>query len=293
MVTLAGVSLDASARTLVAINSKHSGLGNRVAFTLSAVSVAEATRRDLYYVWPVGETFGARFSDLWDFSPGFEVSLSELGPDVLALPRGDHRTDAASEALDGAPVLVLQHVWAVPVPSGAARWGERLRRLRPVPEVTERVLALRSSAVGEERYVGVQIRSGRLAHPESVRHSPVTWFVRRMREMEARQPGVRFFLSCDDPAIQCQLLRDFPSAFAFSDKGEYNSLEGLRSAVCDLYVLAGADYLLGPHASSFVKIAAELSGNRVPLETSVTPAVATSQRLGEVLDPLQPWRRGV
>jgi hypothetical protein len=78
-----------------------------------------------------------------------------------------------------------------------------------------------------------------------------------------------------------------------TNKGEYNTVTGVRSAVSDLYLLAGSSYLLGPHYSSFVELAQFLAGAGLTLETSMKPAVGPIDlaALGHSTDPLRPQIR--
>ena len=104
------------------------------------------------------------------------------------------------------------------------------------------------------------------------------WFVRRMTEIRDGDPAVGFFLSCDVPEVQQEVVARVPETVGLAEKGSYNSRQAVQSAVIDLYLLAASSHLLAPHYSSFPELAHFLAGERFDLETSVT-------------DPRHAWER--
>jgi hypothetical protein len=247
-----------STPALVAHNIPWAGLGNRVRFTLSAQVIAERERRAFYYSWPVGPAFGAAFTDLWDYRAA-EVP-ADVEPPTLT-------------EKDDLTLLRDKQTWSVrsasPLRENGADvpWGDVLARLTPAPELAHRIDDFRREHL-PGRYVGVQVRANEKTHAKTLEASPVSWFTGRMREILDADPRARFFLSCDEPGAQEQILSEFPSAVALHDKGGYNSREGIRASVVDLHLLAGATHLLGPYWSSFVDLAWIMSGKAINLETS-------------------------
>jgi hypothetical protein len=143
-------------------------------------------------------------------------------------------------------------------------------------------------------YVGVNIRAHAVSHAVTRDASPVEWYVDRLTEISRDWPDVRFFISCDVPEVQEMISAKIPGCFGQVDKGGYNTLEGVRSSVVDLYLLASAGYLIGPHYSSFVHLAEYLNGEVLDLETSATgsPSDIDFSALEQVADPLRPHERG-
>lgn len=279
-------------RSLIAYNGYDSGLGNRVRVVLGAKSLAELERRDFYFVWPTGPLFGPKMSDLWHFS-GRTVSRSTSRLLARRYPYVDERLDWLTPAKRAEKVWQIRTGSPLQLPPAARSWQDEFRALRPVEEIASTVRQLFDGALSSAPYVGVMIRAHSVSHAKTRAASPVEWFVRRMKEIRQQAPEVRFFLSCDVSEVQQQVMSEIPGCFGQSDKGGYNTVKGVRAAVADLYLLASAGHLLGPHWSSFVHLAEYLSGDALELETAVNQNrhVVDYSALSSVSDPLRPFLR--
>lgn len=253
-------------RSFVAVNGAWAGLGNRIRFTLSAQAIAEAESREFAYVWPTRPgLFEPSLTDLWEYSAP-RLPWGSVVPTMT-----EHRARLSRQRL--LTDMRSAREWVVlgsSVLHGDGRappWETRLPLLAPVPEITERVGRVRANL--PERYVGVQVRAAATSHESTAKASPVGWFITRMQACLDDDPGTRFFLSCDDPATERRIREAVPNVTTVGDKGAYNSLEGLRAAVADLYLLASASHILGPYLSSFVELAWILGGKAQVLENSV------------------------
>ncbi len=252
-------------RSVLAVNVHNAGLGNRIRFTLSAELLARHSGRKFEYVWQVSEAFNGAMTDLWEY-PESCVDLQRSKEIWPTVPRGDEKTDYFREKIDE-DVWHIHSAQELPLPDGSPKWEDRFRQLVPIPEIASRIEAWKRKV--PDSYVGVQIRAHPgLTHAKTLEASPVEWYIRRMREVQERSPGQAFFVSCDVAEVQDSVIAAVPNCFALSDKGAYNSRDALQSSVVDLYLLAGAQGLLGPYWSSFVDMAWELADRRIPLETS-------------------------
>lgn len=283
-------------RRVIAFTRPLHGLGNRVRVVLGARSLARSEGRDFAYVWTVGRDFGARFDELWQID---DRVIPAWRSRALALryPYRDHTLDWMPEARD-------QRVWqirtphALHLPPEATAWEDDLRALRPVDEIATRVRDFHADALDHHPYVSVMVRAHAVSHDATLRESPVQWYVDRLRQIHQAHPDLRFFISADTPEAQAQVSAAVPGVVGQTDKGGYNTREGLISSVTDLYLLAGGVHLIGPHFSSFPELAQKLAGPGLRLETShSTPEVrwATSDWDGASLttapDPVTPHLR--
>lgn len=233
------------------------GLGNRIRFTLSAQHFAEQEGRAFYYTWPT-RGFGARFTDLWDYTApqlahsradrvlGYDADLAELRHESVWWVKSNR---------------VLRH----PTCKGG-EWEELFRRLTPAAGI--RAAADHLLAELGPSFVGVQVRAGASTPKKTRAASPVSWFVKRMRAIQEADPGLAFFLSCDDEDAQREIMAAVPGVRAQSLAGGHNTAAALHKAVTDLYVLAASSHILGPYYSTFVYLACALSDNSQPFETS-------------------------
>ena len=146
-------------------------------------------------------------------------------------------------------------------------WESRLQELTPVPAIDDQVQ--RTRTLLPQTYVGVQIRASPASHSLTLEASPASWFIARMGELVRADPQTHFFLSCDDRATERQVRETIPNVTTQAAKGGYNTVDGVRAAVADLYLLAGSTHLLGRSWSSFVDLAWLLGGKSQVLENSV------------------------
>lgn len=277
---------------IIAYNGYDSGLGNRVRVVLGAKSLADLEGRSFAYVWPTGRLFGPSFSELWDFSaPVVPRAVSRVMARVF--PYVDEKLDWLDDAKRRELVWQIRTGSPLRLPAEAEPWQERFRQLRPADPIVERVERLFDDHLRGRPYVGVMIRAHAVSHAKTLQTSPVDWFLRRMREIRGADPDVAFYLSCDRPDVQQQVIDTIPGCIAQRDKGEYNSVQGVVSSIVDLYLLAASGYLVGPHFSSFVHLAEHLAGDRLTFETAVDGLAGPVDHRGVGLatDPLRPALR--
>lgn len=283
--------MERSQPRLVATNISYAGLGNRMRFTLSALSLAHATGREFLYAWPQTDDFRPPLTRLWDFGEQ-EISVQ----DASAIARDFDYVRRVEDLPDGADSLgawCFRSGDALTLPEGALTWAERLRELTPAEDIRDKVLGIHAEHFADAPYVGVSIRAHERSHSRTLEHSPVDWYLGRMSEMRAVNPDVKFFISCDVPAIQERIIREFPGSYGQDDKGGYNSTEGVVASVVDLYLLAASNYMLVPYWSSFPSMAWELSGQSIAKENSQAGRLNVDPlTVPRAVNPLTPSLRG-
>ena len=281
-------------KSVIACNGYLHGLGNRIRVTMGAKILAETHGRKFHYVWPTGPKFGPQLHDLWVVD---DRSIRRLTSKLLSLryPYRDASLSWLDDAAEDEQVWQIRTSHALHLPTDGRSWHEEFRALRPVREIADLVRSFHSAHFADGPYVGVMVRAHSASHTKTLEASPIDWYLDRMKEIRAASPDVKFFVSCDLPAAQQQLIDEIGNCFGLQDKGAYNSVAGVRSAVADLYLLAGSGYLLGPHYSSFVEMAQFLAGSSLVLETAGAPRSALQPRdfwsMGMVLDPVTPSKR--
>lgn len=255
-----------TASSLVAVNGAWAGLGNRIRFTLSAEAIAEAEGRDFAYVWPTSPgLFEPELTDLWAY-PAPQLPWGSVVPTMT-----EHRAHLSRQGT--LTDLRKMNDWVILGSSalhcdGRERaWESRLPELVPVPAIDDQVNRTQSQL--PPTYIGVQVRASRTSHPATLEASPASWFHTRMAELVRADPATHFFLSCDDPATELRIRETIPNVTSLATKGGFNTVDGVRAAVADLYLLAGSTHLLGPYLSSFVELAWILGGKSQTLENSV------------------------
>jgi len=127
--------------------------------------------------------------------------------------------------------------------------------LRPQAELAERIRGHIAGFDGA-RVVGVHIR--RTDHVISTGESPLELFVARMDVELQTRPGTKFFVATDDPETERALVDRFGQQWIHTHKKQFgrDSVEAIRDAVVDLFLLASTESLLASAASSFSETAA-------------------------------------
>ena len=235
------------------------GLCNRVWALLGGAAYAEATGRSYAFVWHPTHACGARFDTLWD-SPYREIGSRTAS--VLARLAG---TTPYSELTFDHPRRVLVVVAGKPLMPDHPQIRpprDYFQSLQLVPQLEARVeRAYEEGFAGRRRTVGVMIRANSSAHAVSRETSPPEWFYRRMDDIRADYPDVGFFLSTDSPEVSDEVHRRFADVAELPGKSEFNSATGVQDGVCDLYLLARTDYIIGAAGSSFSVTAGWLAGH--------------------------------
>lgn len=274
-------------KSLIVAAGTYHGLGNRVRAVLGSEVLARLEGRVFAYAWPTGRPFGARFDELWEYD---RLRVPAAFSRALAW-RAPYR-DAGLGWLDEA--ARAEKLWQIRTPHalslpGPSSWEQELRTLRPVGEVRQRVSRVFDSSFRDRPFVGVMVRAHAHSHEATRLHSPVGWYLGRMRELRERWPGVGFFVSADTEAALEQIRQVFPDSVSQPAKGGYNTRPALVASVADLYLLAASSHILAPHFSSFPELAQSLAGTGLRLETSQNAVTLPAlEDITRVDDPLTP-----
>lgn len=275
--------------SLIAYNGYDVGLGNRIRVVLGSKSLAERENRRFYYVWPTGARFGPNLADLWEFRGR---TLSRATSRLLAKRWGyvDETLTWLTDAKRAERLWQIRTGSDLVLPPDCRPWQEEFRALTPSEPIAASVTRQFDEHLRGRPYVGVMIRAHAVSHVLTRETSPVEWFLERMHQIRAADPNINFFVSCDVAEVQQRVLAEVPHCYAQAEKGGYNTVEGVRASVVDLYLLAGASHLVGPYHSSFIEMAVHLSAGQLALETAVSPApyAGDVRAGGTVADPLRP-----
>lgn len=112
----------------------------------------------------------------------------------------------------------------------------------------------------DNNIVGVHIR--RTDNKDSIEHSPLELFVKRMQEEIHLNSNVRFYVASDDSNVKQYILDIYGAERILLPKGIIgrDSVEGLKQAVIEMYALSKTKYIMGSYYSSFSEISSLLGG---------------------------------
>lgn len=245
------------------------GLCNRMRALLTAAYLTGLSDYHLSYGWPTSAKFEAELQDLWDVP---WTRLPHRVIDLAAKVSGGYTPLGDLEKAIGKRRIVLVRT-GDPVVKGPAvpAWYELARDLRPHPAIVERVHRMWSDGWKGRPAVGVMIRANERSHTTTRAASPPQWFYARMAEIRAAHPDVLFFLSTETPEVSRAVHAQFQDVYELRGKAGYNTAQGVRDAVCDLYLLASTNFVVGSHYSSFSELAGHLGGPG-RYETAASPA---------------------
>lgn len=131
---------------------------------------------------------------------------------------------------------------------------------RPIKSIRERaasILADRSSPL-----IGVHIR--RTDNIVSIDNSPENLFRDKMNRLLEEYPSIRFYLATDSEEVKENFKNTFGDSIRYGErKTSRDTLEGIRDALIEMYILAGCDAIYGSYFSSFSEAAAIIGDTKL------------------------------
>ena len=113
-----------------------------------------------------------------------------------------------------------------------------------------------------ENCIGIHIR--RTDNSLSIKNSPLSMFIDAMHREIETCADTKFYVATDDAATKNKLKRDFGDRILYIDTDcNRNSLQGMKEAVKEMWILSRTKKIYGSFYSSYSEIASQL-GN-IPL----------------------------
>lgn len=140
--------------------------------------------------------------------------------------------------------------------------GEMLRNyFIPVESIQQKLQQQKSSFNHET--IGIHIR--RTDHIIAIKESPTELFFRNMDEHIDKWPEARFYLATDSREEKKQFIKRYGSRIQTTCKeADRTSIEGMRDAVKEFFLLSHCKEIWGSFDSSFSEMAAYMGG--IPLK---------------------------
>lgn len=266
------------------------GLCNRMQAIAAAKALAAAAEADLVVFWDINDDLGVPYEELFVHDGAFRVhnvdprlslrqTLMFLSYANLQTVRGVPTRWIARLAFGGRTLSQVQpgdhdgaklEAW---VRGGQRSLISSWRTFYGEPDVDfgfftlhpdERAEADAVSAGFDGKTIGVHIR--RTDNANAIRRSPTDAFVAAMRQAVAEDPETRFFLTTDCGETQARIAGLFGERVTTRERRiSRESLDGMRDAVVDLYLLSRTARIYGSYFSSFSETAAAIG--RIPWTT--------------------------
>lgn len=132
---------------------------------------------------------------------------------------------------------------------------------RPLPEIKKMIDTYTSQFTDDT--IGLHIR--RTDNLDSIINSPIELFYNKIdKEIDANN-AVNFFLATDCEDVKKEMQKRYGSRIICSKEvADRDSIEGIKGAVAEMYVLSSTQKIYGSFQSSYSDMASQISG--IPLE---------------------------
>ena len=262
----------------------HSGLANRLRVVVSALSFAEKVNQDLIIYWEKDSGLNCDFYELYSANKKLDVRRPDIKARILdrmknkgvlkllfnklykidfSLFDNDFRKfvwNGNANQIDMSLISKNARNYYIKACNEFSFDPAYLQYLTPVTNVQN--LINQEVQYFPDKIIGVHIR--RTDNDKSVEESPIYLFVERMKKDLLADPDIHYFLATDDPSVEEELLKLFPSRILRSKKDfTRDTKQGIIGAMVDLYCLAATKKIYGSYWSSFSSLAAHI-GN-IPL----------------------------
>ena len=232
----------------------------------SGVSLAEALHMDFRIVWLVNWEIRARFDEIFEVPESLKgkfIYPSSLAYSLLySIPRKKNFYVSAL-TLKRFKGVFLDNSGDIEVSVSQIEGNNRKdyfiqagtifhdfsRELyqslfHPLPEIQGRIDA--DKALLGKDYIGVHIR--RTDNKESISHSPNSLFFEEIDKL----PPARIYLATDDEETKALFKERYCDRVRFmTHPADRNSLDGIKDAIVDLWLLSGSKNMIGSYYSSF------------------------------------------
>ncbi len=252
------------------------GLCNRFRAIDSAVALGHEIGLPVHVLWHINDRVGASFSDLFQ-TPEEIYRLTEFSSDFLKLKqvqicRALDVRRPSSYCLRADIKKLLDQDFDFRQFSRRKRLHFKtldrffhpygIKRLfRPLPAIQQ---VIDSRCAGFVNCVGVHIR--RSDHRISMKYSPTSMFVDRMKNELRDTDCDMFFVATDDDNEEELLKRTFGDRVITHSKRSRSraNSQAIEDAVIDLFCLSRTNRIIGSAFSSFTQMAAEIEG--IPMD---------------------------
>jgi hypothetical protein len=256
------------------------GLCNRLRSLDSCVNLSRILDARLELFWPVNKALGASFFDLFEASSLFTVRqvrpyqsrlaryLARLGESIGVFQcfrdpeSGPVGSIHGTKYFGSIPTKILSPFCRTVFleTDHAFLYPEDYSYLRPIKFIRDEIV--RVSERLRPLTVGVHIRRG--DHVSAIEHSPLAGFISKMEQHADEFSEARFYLATDDEECRAGLIDRFGDRI-ITQHGSVSreSVQGVQSAVVDLWCLAKCGQIWGSLGSSFSEMGFHLGAKEL------------------------------
>lgn len=254
-----------------------SGLCNRMRAIDSALSLSQATSRELSIVWIRNKILNCKFCDLFKPIDGITIVESKLRPFLYSNRKIQNfglpslaRKIMNLTLIDKHQLLELKKdskVLADYVAKTKHAIIANNKRFYPskfeyqqfVPTDALQLRIEKETEKFNPSTIGVHIR--RTDHKQAKEKSPLHLFKKALEDAIGENPLANFYLASDCPETKEHLLGKFgEKVITNNSKAVRDSKEGMQQALVELYALSKTQKVFGSYGSSFSETACQISG---------------------------------
>lgn len=132
----------------------------------------------------------------------------------------------------------------------------------PIQEISKSVETIKKQYASNT--LGIHIR--RTDNIMSIKHSPLSEFIKVMNAELEKDSNTKFFVATDSPSDEEELKSEYQDRIITTKKEiSRNSEKGIQDALVDLLCLAATNMIIGSYYSSFSDVASYLGGIELQL----------------------------
>lgn len=268
------------------------GLANRIYAITSAIAFCKDYDIKLKVIWFKDKGMGADFHSLFELSENVDKSMVEivdakwyhyiydrprkrtvwipyLFQKILFTKRiyekDIYRSKGGTFSLESLKIAIskCKSIYLVQCDCFYSKIG-MFQFLRPVHPIQESIINRKRLMGVDENMIGVHIR--RTDHISSIKNSPLSLFVAKMKEEILKNSMVRFYIASDDCNEKLKLKKIFGDRIVMVfNEIRRDDEQGINDAIVELYTLASMKKIYGSCNSTYSQLAAQLFGIKLEI----------------------------
>jgi len=268
-----------SSRNHLVIVEPSSGLANRLRVMASAIWLKKKINGDLVIVWSPDQTLNCPYEQIFENNDHFKViRMSDYLRDMRTTKQATWvkaikarivnkfmGIDYCIKERDNLDIVEIAEKNKVVYFQTCQRFSDDLSALKsfnPIEQIRKQIDLVAGAFTAST--IGVHVR--RTDHDRSIRHSPLSLFIKKMRDEASANASANFFLATDDREVEKEMIDVFGSKIMTHNKEmSRRTVKGIQDAAVDLYCLSRTSKIIGSYWSSFSEMASKIG--QVKLET--------------------------
>lgn len=256
----------------------YNGLANRLRTIWSASAYAREYNLNLRIIWPITHDFPTAYHEILSFSHDIRIHSVELRTRRAYARFYIQRLLLSSFGIgyERRRSIPWEYTFCPKKPRVPFYWLRTCHEFFPTKEAScpfepstkvKNIIKRRIDESGLDISSAIGIHIRRKDHERAKRFSPLSLFIKRIRNYIDRNPNQQFLVCTDDPSEIKGLQKIFGDNHIFSSGACFLPRTDPQSAVdamADLFMLSSCSRIIGSYQSSFSSMAGQIKS--IPVE---------------------------